>query len=257
MFGSFAGSRFALTLRRLKSRFGLASSSRVAIRTEVPWYLRAVGIVVVAGLSLALAGWTYDAGRRFAGFDSSETADQLAQLRAQVGKLEGELESARKVADGSDSRLRIEKTAQEQLTQQIRRLEEENTRLKADLAMFENLSATAPADAGPSISKVELTAEPAAGGYRYRVLVAQRGDRKERDFSGHLQLVASVQQGTQMVMMTFPRPGDPDAGKFAATFKHFGRLEGIIRIPPGASIQRLEARLVQDGAVKATRSVAL
>lgn len=255
MRGPFAGSRFALTLRRLLSRFGIASSPRVAIRTEVPWYLRAAGIVVVAGLSLALAGWLYDTGRRFAGFDSSETSEQLAQLRAQVTRLETELEAARKVADGGESRLRIEKTAQEQLSQQIMQLEEENTRLKADLAMFENLASTVPADSGPSISKVELVAEPASGGYRYRVLVAQRGDRKEREFSGQLQLVASVQQGTQTVMMTFPKPGDPDAGRFVAVFKHFGRLEGIIRVPAGSRILRLEARLIQDGAIRATRSL--
>lgn len=255
MFGPFAGSRPALTLRRLLSRFGISSSPRVAIRTEAPWYLRAVGIVVIAGLSLAFAGWVYDTGRRFAGFDSSETSEQLAQLHAQVVRLEAELEAARKVADGSDSKLRIEKTAQEQLSHQIMQLEEENTRLKADLAMFENLASTAPADAGPSISKVELTAEPASGGYRYRVLVAQRGDRKEREFSGQLQLVATVQQGAQTAMMNFPKPGDPDAARFVVVFKHFGRLEGIIRVPAGSRIVRLEARLMQDGTVRATRSL--
>jgi hypothetical protein len=56
MFRPFASSRLALTLRRLRGRFGI-SAPRVAIRTHLPWYWRALAIVVLSGVSLALAGW--------------------------------------------------------------------------------------------------------------------------------------------------------------------------------------------------------
>jgi hypothetical protein len=40
-------------------------------------------------------------------------------------------------------------------------------------------------------------------------------------------------------------------------FRYFRRLEGSINVGAGARIQRVEVRLVQDGIVKATQSVAL
>jgi chromosome segregation ATPase len=138
MFGSFASSRLALILRRLRGRFGI-SAPRVAVRTHLPWYWRALSVIMLSGASLALAGWIYDAGRQFAGFDQGISEQEIAAMRERVATLEVELESARKIANSSESRLRIESTSQERLAKQISTLEEENSRLKADLATFESL----------------------------------------------------------------------------------------------------------------------
>lgn len=56
-----ATSSAAVKLKRLRQRFGI-SAPRVAIRTHVAWYWRALATVVVLSLSLALAAWIYDAG---------------------------------------------------------------------------------------------------------------------------------------------------------------------------------------------------
>src|SRR3990167_925188 len=100
MFGSFASSRLALTLRRLRSRFGI-SAPRVAIRTHVPWYWRALAVVLLSGASLALAGWIYDAGQRFAGFHQGASEHEIAEMRERIIQLEADLESTRKVANAS------------------------------------------------------------------------------------------------------------------------------------------------------------
>ena len=56
MFGSFASSRLALTLRRLRGRFGI-SAPRVAVRTHLPGYWRALSVILLsAGASLLGAG---------------------------------------------------------------------------------------------------------------------------------------------------------------------------------------------------------
>ena len=64
-------------LWKLRQRFGIAAP-KVAVRTQVPWYLRWLGLALLLAFSAAVAAWMYDAGRRFAGFDRSEVAAYLA-----------------------------------------------------------------------------------------------------------------------------------------------------------------------------------
>ncbi|MDK9703793.1 MAG: hypothetical protein OEL20_11705 [Sulfuritalea sp.] len=255
MFGSFASSRLALTLRRLRGRFGI-SAPRVLVRTHLPWYWRALSVVVLSGASLALAGWIYDAGQRFAGFHQGASEHEIAEMHQRIAQLETDLESARKVANASESRLRIESTAQERLTVQLRALEEENTRLKSDLATFESLAGGQVSNSGLAISRLQIL--PAGGDqYRYRLLVAQTGEKKEKEFNGILQLVATVQRGKETVMMQIPAAGDPAASQYQVTFRYFRRIEGTFKLAIEGRIQRVEARLIQDGVVKASQNVAL
>ena len=255
MFGSFARSRLALTLRRLRGRFGI-SAPRVAVRTHLPWYWRALSVIALAGASLALAGWIYDAGQRFAGFHQGDSEHEIAAMRTRIAQLESEVEGARKVANSSESRLRIESTSQEQLTAQIRTLEEENARLKADLATFESLAGGQAGDSGLAISRLQIL--PAGNGqYRYRLLLAQTGDRKDKEFNGTIQLLATVQRDKETVMMQFPAAGEPSGSQYQVSFRHFRRVEGLFKVAAEMRVVRVEARLIQDGAVKASQIVAL
>ena len=128
----------AVKLKRLRQRFGI-SAPKLAIRTHVAWYWRAVAVVVLLSISLALAEWVYDAGRSIAGFDSRTSSQALADLKARVAELESELAVVRGVASAADSNLKIERVAQQQMGQQVRALESENAALKQDLAFFEGL----------------------------------------------------------------------------------------------------------------------
>ena len=255
MFGSFASSRLALTLRRLRGRFGI-SAPRVAIRTHLPWHWRALSVVVLSGISLALAGWIYNAGQSLAGFHQGVSESEIAGMKQRIAQLEAELESTRKVANVSESRLRIESTSQEQLAGQLKSLEEENTRLKSDLATFESLAGEQVGESGLAISRLQII--PSGGGqYRYRLLLAQTGNKKDKEIKGILQLIATVQRGEETAMIQFPAAGDPAADAYHVSFRYFRRLEGTFKVAPDARVQRVEARLIQDGVVKASQSVAL
>ena len=70
-------------IRNFKRRFGI-SAPRMTVRTQLAWYWRWLFMTLVGGLTLVIAAWMYDAGRRFAGFDSSQVQDELAQLREVV-----------------------------------------------------------------------------------------------------------------------------------------------------------------------------
>lgn len=246
-------SALAVKLRRLRGRFGIAAP-RVTVRTHVPWYWRALAIAVTGAVAIALAGWVYDAGRRIAGFDSSETAQEIGVLTQKVSELQTEVAKLRAANDASESSLQIERTAQQQLTAQVQALEADNNRLKEENAVFERLAQGGSKDSSISISRLRVFPD-GAGRYRYQFLVSQNGDQRGREFKGSVQVVASLPKDGPDGMMTFPRPNDPEAGRFAVIFKHFRSIDGAFTIPGGLKPKSVEIRLLQDGAVRAAQTV--
>ncbi|WIM05242.1 MAG: hypothetical protein OHM77_11135 [Candidatus Nitricoxidivorans perseverans] len=245
-----------MTLRRLRGRFGI-SAPRVAVRTHLPWHWRALAIAAIVTAALALAGWIYDAGRRFAGFDRSITEQEIGMLRDQVTQMEAEAIWLRSAVNASESKLQIERTALQQLTDQVSALEGENARLKEELAIFENLARGDDKAGEPTISRLHVEPDAVAGQYRYRFLVAQQGAQNGREFKGRLQIVATLRQGSGATIAVIPDPSDPEAVKYAVNFRSFRRLEGVFRTPAGAVVTSVEVRLVQEGNVKAAKRVSL
>ncbi|MDA1118093.1 MAG: hypothetical protein O2979_08800 [Proteobacteria bacterium] len=233
-------------LLKLRQRFGIAAP-RVAVRSEVAWYLRWVGLILVLGCSAALAAWMYDAGRRFAGFDRSEVEQQLADTRRALEAARSELERVRTVANVADSTLSIERSAQVKLTQQIRGMEQESARLREELAIFESmLSAEQRASNPLSINRFTVVPDVLPGEYRYRLLLLLApGSRRERDFQGRLELVVSLTEGGKNATLTFSESGDPSASAFRLAFRHFHRVEGVFRVDPKAKVDSVQVRVYE------------
>lgn len=244
-----------MKLRRLRSRFGI-SAARVTVRTHVPWYWQALGLVAAGAIALALAGWIYDAGRRIAGFDRSESSLEIDGLRLRVVELEAEVLKLRAATDASEANLQIERTAQQQLTAQVRALEAENNRLKEENAVFERLAQGGSRETQVAISRLRVFPDGTNGRYRYQFLVSQNGDQRGHEFRGSVQVVASLPDAPGG-MMVFPQPQDPEASRFAVVFKHFRRIDGVFAMPPGVKPTRVEIRLMQDGAVRAAQTVTI
>jgi hypothetical protein len=245
-------------LWKLRQRFGIAAP-RVAIHSHIPWYWRWVSMAVLLGISAASAAWIYDAGRRFAGFDRSEVQDELTAVRQSLDAARAELERVRAVANAADSRVSIERTAQQNLAKQIRSLEQENARLKEDLATFESmLSSEARSAPALSVHRFKVEQDLLPGEYRYRLLLLTPSSKRERDFQGRLELVVSLTEGGRSAMMSFPEQADAGAAAFKLGFKYFQRVEGIFRVSPKAKVESVQVRVYEAGATqpRAVHSVA-
>ena len=244
---------------KLRQRFGIAAP-KVAIHSHVPWYWRWVGLAVLLGVAAASAAWFYDAGRRFAGFDRSEVQQELARVAGELEAARAELEELRAIASAADSRVSIERTAQQKLAQQIRTLEKENARGREELATFESMISSDARNA-PTLSIYRFKVEPdlLPGEFRYRLLLVTPSTRRERDFNGRLELVVNLTEGDQNVMMSFPEPADADAGAFRLSFKYFRRVEGTFRVNPKAKVESVQVRVYETGSTqpRATHSVSL
>lgn len=246
-------------LRRLRGRFGV-SAPRVTVRAHIPWHWRLVAIIALLAVAIALASWVYVTGRSYAGYDRTMAEQELSALRKRVETLETEAERLRGIGNGSEASLQIERTAQLKLGEQVNRLEAENSRLREDLAAFENLAAGETKNQAISIHRVQIDPDPAAGdnAYRYRFLLAAPVSlRPEREFKGRLQLVATVLQDGKPAMVNIPDAATPEAQKFLVSFKYFRRIEGGFSLPANAVLKKLEVRLMQGAAVVASQQLAM
>jgi hypothetical protein len=242
-------------LRKFRQRFGI-SAPRMTVQTHVAWYWRMLGLVVALSCSFALAAWIYDAGRRFAGFDRSEAEQELSQLRESVGTLGKEITVLRASVDASESKLQIERTAQTQLGRQVKALEDENARLKEDLAFFENLIPSENRDNTLLINRFRVDAGTLPGEFRYRLLLLQ-GGRRDKPFQGNLQLLVTLQQAGKDAIITLPEEGAAQAYKIS--FKYFQRVEGTFRVAPEARVRSVQVRIFEAGSAqaRATQSFSL
>jgi hypothetical protein len=243
----------------LRQRFGIAAP-RVEIQTQIPWYWRWAGIAVLLGIAAAAAAWIYDAGRRYAGFDRSEVLQELQAVTSDLETARAELERLRAIANAADSRVSIERTAQQKLAQQVRTLEQENARVREELAMFEQMLASEERHTQTlAIYRFKVEPDVLPGEYRYRLLLLTPTDRRGRDFNGRLELVVSLQEGGQSAMMSFPEPGDAAAASFRLSFKYFRRVEGTFRVNPKAKVESVQVRVYETGSSqpRATHSVSL
>ena len=245
--------------KKFRQRFGIAAP-KMAVRTHVPWYLRWLLPAVLLSFSVALAAWMYDTGRRFAGFDRGEVQDELAALRLELNTKRGELERLGVIANVADSKLSIERSAQVQLARQIRSLEQDNARLREDLAIFENMLSVETRNAQAlNIQRFKVEPDALPGEYRYRMLLLT-GNRSERgEFQGRLELLVAVQKDGKNAMITFPDRAAADAPAFRLAFRHFHRLEGTFRVDPKAKVSAVQVRIfeAETGQAKATQSVTL
>lgn len=245
----------ALRLKRLRQRFGI-SAPKLAIRTHVAWYWRALSAIAILSVSLALGAWIYDAARDISGKSGSVWEIEGRRLAAELADVKAEVTILRTQVGTAESTLQIERAAQSRLSQQVKSLEVENAGLKQDLAFFEGLIPSPGGHAAVRISGLQIV-EESPGHYRYRMLLANSGERHARDFSGSLQLLVRVQGRGKDDTITIPPPSESGTEKIAVEFRNFRRIEGEFVVPDAMPVKSVEARLLQDGQVRARQSVNL
>jgi len=243
---------------KLRRRFGIAAP-KVSVRTHVPWYLRWLGFALLLSFSAVLAAWMYDAGRRYAGFDRSVVEEELSAARGELARIREEVERLRAIANAADSKVSIERTAQQKLAQQARALEQDNARLREELAIFESMLSSDTASAAPlSVLRFKVEPDMLPGEFHYRVLLLASGPRRGREFQGRLELAINLTEAGRGAMILVPGQGQADSATFRLAFKHFQRVDGTFRVDPKAKVESVQVRVYETGSVepKATRSVA-
>jgi hypothetical protein len=181
-------------------------------------------------------------------------------VRGRLETANAELERLRALTNAAESRVAIERTAQQKLAQQIRILEQDNVRAREELATFESMLTSEARNLNTmSIYRFKVEPDVLPGEYRYRLLILTPSARRDRDFSGRLELVVNLTEGGQSAMMSFPEQAEAGAAAFKLNFRYFRRVEGTFRVSPKAKVESVQARIYESGSnePRATNSVSL
>jgi hypothetical protein len=212
-------------------------------------------VIGFVGLSLAVAAGfaIYEHGRNLGGPDSIELRAELGRTRAQLAQVTADRDRQAAAAVNWENQLKVERSAQEQVRVQVKALEDENARLKADLAFFESLLPM-PANAkGVVIRSFRVQADGEPNSLRYRLLVQQSG-RPVRDFVGAISLTVNLQQGGRPWILQLPDPALPNAGPAPLSFRHYQRVEGSFVVPAGATVKSVLVRIQSEGETRAQQT---
>lgn len=233
--------RFKLLRRRLT-----ISAPQMAIRSHRPW-IRWAGIAIMTGFYAAIALWTFELGKTFAGVDTG-AKEELVRLRADYEKLRDERDKAQSVLNTSASLITTETSTRQRLAAQIKVLEAENRQLRDDLGFFQKLI---PATGAEGVAIRALQAEVLAGTQlRWQVMVIQPL-KNAPEFRGQLQLSMSGTLDGKPWMMDLP------GGAQALQFRQYRRIEGLVDLPPQAVVKNVSARVVEGTTTRAVQSIKL
>jgi hypothetical protein len=219
-------------LRTLQRKFGI-SAPRVAVRTHVAWYWRWLGYIALGAVVVGIGWTTYDYGMELAGFRQSESERTLARLN-QVAAAERQQQ--------------IERATYGDLAKQVKALSEENAGLREDLAFFQSLMVAGGKEGAISVNRFRLQPEASPGEYRYRLLLVQSGQRV-KDFQGSLQFVLNLEQGGRKFVQTLPPENEKSVKDYQVSFKFFQRVEGTLKLDPGAVVKSVQIRVFENGSV--------
>lgn len=234
--------RFGRAVRR---RFGIAAQ-RVAVRKHLAWYWRWLFLVLALAVGLALAFWLYDIGSQYAGLDRGETRRELHRLRDEAARLAADNADLRGKAEASQRQLQIEQATQKELAASLQSLQDENARLKDDLAFFRSLMSSGGKAEVVSIYRFQVEHSLLPGEYRYRLLLLQSGPR-EKEFAGKVELLVNGSQGGKRDVVAVPLQGPGKDPKMPVDFKFYQRLEGTFQVPHGFSASHVQVRVYTAG----------
>lgn len=196
--------------------------------------------------ALALAWWAYGSGLELAGFNRSQTHQELSQLRERVLLLADENVKLKSQVVQYERQIQIDQASSSEVAKQTKSLSDENVALQEDLAFFQNLTATTSKEGELDLHRLRLERDKMPGEYRLRMLLVQGGQRA-KEFKGTYQIVATVIENGQRTTRLFPQDvsGYP---QFQLGFKYYHRVEQNLLLPPELQLESVQVRIFEQGA---------
>ncbi|PTQ80409.1 hypothetical protein C8R21_11640 [Nitrosospira multiformis] len=238
------------------------AAAPAAVRLQTPAHVRWATLAILLVAALILSWGMYAAGRN-AGIpdrieppreERTETGPEMERLSQSNARLQHENDELRIKMAGLDQQLQMDQAARQDIASQVKTLQGENTRLKEELAFFQNLG-SAPGKTGQrvSIGGLKLEKGKLPGEYRYSLLLVQSGVRG-KDFHGNLEFAVNFQQnGEKMVQsLTSNETSDDDPSKkFDVSFRFYRRVESTFWLAPDAIVDSLQVKVFEKGETQA------
>lgn len=249
-----------MRLRKFERRFSI-SAQRLSVRPHVPWYIR---WLIAIPLILALGGmvwWAYDSGLELAGFHRGQAVRELDDLRENVLTLQDENAKLSSRAASFERQAQMENAANQEISNQIKALSDENIRLKENLSFFQNLPlAQGESEGDLSILRLKVERDSLPGEYYCRLILVQSVKQRGKAFQGNMQLIVNAVQDGKKVVLQFPLENAPqELAAYQLNFKYFQVIDRAFKVSPGITIESVQVRVFERGVrePKVVKSVGL
>lgn len=218
-------------IRILKQHFGV-TAPHVAVHTEIPWYWRALVIVMLMVLGYGVGYW------RFATNNANQLAAEVQQLRA-------ENKTLKEKAVYAERQQQVEHAAQSNLAREMAALQDESLRLKEDLAFYKGIMVEGTGTGVLKVNSFKLAKGATEGEYLYTIILVQSG-KHDKTIQGSLQLVLNGLQAGKPTEVVVSQAQPPLKG-VKVNFRYYQRIEGKFTIPAQVTGQSLQARFFEPG----------
>lgn len=228
------------------------SASKMIVRPHVPWYRRLL-VAVIGLLLIALLAWgMFEAGRNSVPSSNGNPAPDpaLEQILASSNCLEKYNPALCAQIAELVRQLQISNATRVDLVKQVKSLDEENERLREDLALFQRLISGNEGSSEAELTIHRFTLEPGQlpGEYLYTLLLAQ-GGQPVKNFNGKLEFVVGLLQEGEKKLISLV---DENASKgFPIDFRFYHRLEKSFQVPSETVVESLQVRIYENGESKA------
>ena len=235
----------------------------MAVRSRLPWPWRATVVLALLTIVAGMWWWGFDFGQIFGGFNRKEIAAKVTALESDNEKMRAETSALRARNSQLESELAMTAGAQATLSKQALELMAENTQLKEELSFLQKLVSDSSKQVGLAIQRLTVERE-GDDAWHYSVLVVRGGTPRD-EFEGTVVLQLTVlprpNDGVQAkpTLMTLPDDQPELASALKLKFKYYQRLEGTVRVSPGAQVRSVTARAFEAGQAnaRATRTLAI
>lgn len=237
-----------MRFRKLKRRFSI-SAQRLSVRPHVPWYVRwAIAIPFVLALGGAI-WWAYDSGLELAGFHRGQAVKELDELREKVAALKEENATLSSKAASFERQAQMGEAANQEIENQIHALNDENIRLKENLAFFQNLPLSqGENDNDLSILRLKVEADSLPGEYNCRLILVQSVKQRGKAFQGNMQLIVNAIKDGKKVVLQFPHDGvQQEIAAYQLNFKYYQVIDRSFRVEADIQIENIQVRVFERG----------
>lgn len=245
--------------RRARAQFGIRAP-RMAVRSRLPWWSRALAIAALICLVAGMWWWGFDFGQLFGGFRHGEFEQRLARIDAERLQLRSAVGELRERNVLLESDLAMARGSAQALERQVASLTTENGQLKEEAAFLKEL--VADHNTGPGLRLPCLAVDRQSDDtWHYRLLVVRGGIPKE-DFAGRVVLQATIAArdaaNGPTRTLTLPNDQPETAAALTLAFRYYQRVEGSFHVPPGTRVTALVAQAFEgtDGTPSASRTYA-
>lgn len=191
-------------------------------------YLWLFSLLVIACMVLLSLWISFEYGRHVAGFDSADADAYIGQLQAQLEEVQAEIVESNRQATMLKRNSLIDDDASGQLEETLAEAQNEVLVLKKELSFYKSIVAPEQGSRSLAIQTIQIKEE--AEGYRYKLMVTQRG-RNDQFARGTIDVTIEGVKKGQPVTLKLAEVSNDTKKPMKFGFKYFQNFEGVMNLP--------------------------